>query len=263
MCLDLGLAGVACAVAGSSKGLGRAVAEALANEGARVAICSRDQSAIGTAAEEISKETGSEVHPVVADVSTKEGAESFIDEAVIALGGLQVLVCNSGGPPPGMPESFDDEAWLNAIDLIFLSTVRMVRRALPHLLESEWSRVVAITSSFVRQPVAHMALSSATRSASTSFLKTLSLTHADKGLTVNTVIPGQLLTDRLAVLSGAPEEAGPSHEAFRSIVEQIPAGRLGDPAELGAAVAFLCSKKASFINGVNLPVDGGHLRAVF
>lgn len=256
--MDLGLEGVPCAVSGASRGLGYAVAMELAREGAAVAICSRDRAAIEKAAETI----GPRAIPIVADVSTPEGASDFIESAARGLGGLQVLVTNAGGPPPGYPSKHDDSAWLDAYELNFLSAVRMIRAALPYLEQTRWGRIVCITSNVVKQPDPSLSLSSAVRSATTAFAKTLAAEVASRNITVNCVMPGQIVTDRLRSLAGAPGDAGPEHPSFSEMITRIPAARLGRPEELAASVAFLCSERASFINGVNLAVDGGFLRSL-
>lgn len=261
--MDFGLTGVSAAVAGASRGLGFAVSLELAWEGAPVAICSRDASAVKDAAERITNETGSSAHAIVADVATANGAQTFIDEAVSAMGGLQVLVTNAGGPPAGRSLDFDDDAWLGAFELNCLSAVRMVRAALPHLEASAWGRVLMITSTSPKQPIANLALSNAVRAATTGFAKSLSQELAGTSITVNCLMPGQILTDRLRSLVGAPQDAGPDHPAFAEMARQIPAGRVGTTEEFAAVAAFLCSQRASFVNGVSLAVDGGYLKGLF
>lgn len=260
--MDLGLTDVPAAVAGASKGLGYAVALELAKEGARVSICSRDAERVKAAASTIEKQTGAQVHPIVADVARVEGAEGFVSEAAAALGGLQILVANAGGPNPATAANASDEEWREAIDLNFLSTVRMVRSSLPFLREGPFGRVVCITSISVKQPMANLVFSNAVRSATTSFAKTLSMEVGSDNITVNCVLPGQIATDRLRFLSGAPEDAGPDHPAFRTMAAQIPMGRIGTPEEFAAVVAFLCSKRASFLNGVAIQVDGGYFKGL-
>jgi 3-oxoacyl-[acyl-carrier protein] reductase len=255
--VDLGLSGVPVAVAAASRGLGFAVARELAAEGARVAICSRDRRAASAAAASIRDSTGGEVHAREADVSTAEGAAGFVEGAVAALGGLQVLVCNAGGPTPGAATDFDDEAWLRAFELNFLSAVRLVRAALPHLLQRPWGRVLCITSVSVRQPIPNLALSNAVRLATTGFAKTLAAEVGGRGITVNCLLPGSIATDRLRSLAGAPPGAGPDHPAYAAMAAEVPLRRVGAPEEFGAVAAFLCSARASFVNGVNLQVDGG------
>ncbi|MGH9194449.1 MAG: SDR family oxidoreductase [Acidimicrobiia bacterium] len=260
--MDLGLKEVPAAVAGASKGLGYAVALELATEGARVAICSRDSERIKTAASSIEKQTGAQVHPIVADVSKPDGAESFVNEAATALGGLQVLVANAGGPNPAAASTATDQEWLEALDLNFLSAVRMVRSCLPYLKAAPFGRVVCITSISVKQPMSNLVFSNAVRSATTSFAKTLSMEVGADNITVNCVLPGQIATDRLRYLSGAPADAGPDHPAFQAMASQIPMGRIGTPEEFAAVVTFLCSARASFLSGVALQVDGGYFKGL-
>ncbi|MGH2811211.1 MAG: SDR family oxidoreductase [Actinomycetota bacterium] len=261
--MDLGLVGVPAAVAGASRGLGYATALELAREGAEVFICSRDGGAAEGAATAIQGATGAEVRGVAADVSTPEGAEGFIEAAVEKMGGLQVLITNSGGPPPSSAAEAGDGDWLGALDLNFLSAVRLVRSALPHLRSRAWGRIVCITSVAAKQPVPNLALSNSARAATTAFAKTLAEEVAGSSITVNCVMPGQILTDRLRTLSGAPPDAGSDHPAFKDLVARIPAGRIGSPEEFAAAVTFLCSERASFVNGVALQVDGGFFRGLF
>lgn len=260
--MDLGLTGVPAAVAGASKGLGYAVALELAREGARVAICSRNAESIKQAASSLEEAAGGEAHPIVADVSDAEDAIRFIEESAARLGGLQVLVANAGGPPPGSASSFDDSSWMAAFNLNFLSAVRMARAALPHLQQNPWGRIICITSIAVKQPAQGLALSNAVRAATTGFAKTLAGEVGALGITVNCVLPGQIATDRLRSLSGAPPDAGPDHPAFAEMAQQIPVGRVGSPEEFAAVVTFLCSARASFVNGASLQVDGGFYRGL-
>jgi len=260
--MDLGLHGASCAVAGASRGLGYAIALELAREGARVAICSRDRASIELAAERIRAETSSEVLAVTADVSNSPEAARFVDEAADAFGALQVMVTNSGGPQPGLPDSFEEADWRAALELNFFSSVSLATAALAHIRKQSWGRIVLITSSVVKQPDPNLSLSSAARSAVTAFAKTLATTVARDGITVNCVMPGQIATDRLGSLAGAPPGAPADHPAFSEMAAQIPVGRVGEPSEFAAAVAFLCSKRASFINGVALQIDGGFIRSL-
>ena len=259
--MDLGLSGVPAAVAAASRGLGFAVARELAAEGARVAICSRDPQAVAAAGASIGA-GGAEVHALTADISTAEGAGSFVEGAVERLGGLQVLVVNAGGPTPGLASAFGDEAWLQAFELNFLSAVRLVRAALPHLEQRPWGRILCITSVSVRQPIPNLALSNAIRLATTGFAKTLAGEVGHRRITVNCLLPGSIATERLRSLAGAPAEAGPDHPAYASMAAEIPLRRVGSPEEFAAVAAFLCSARASFVNGVNLQVDGGLLRGL-
>ncbi len=241
--MDLGIAGRTAAVAGASSGLGFASARALAAEGVKVAICGRDRERIEAAAARIDGAV-----PLVADVSTVEGATGFVEAAAEALGRVDILVPNAGGPPAGTFASTPLDAYAPALELNLLSTVAMCEAAVPAMCERGWGRVVAITSVSVRQPIAQLILSNTARAGVTGFLKTLALEVASKGVTVNSVQPGLHATDRLTSLYG-----GDTSAAARG----VPAGEVGDPDDFGAVVAFLCSEHARFVVGAAVPVDGG------
>ena len=243
--MDLGIAGRTAAVAGASSGLGLAAARALAAEGVRVAICGRDRERIEAAAAGVDGTV-----PLVADVSTSAGATGFVEAAAEALGRVDILVPNAGGPPPGTFETTPLEAYLPALELNLLSTVAMCRAAVPAMCERGWGRVVAITSVSVRQPIGSLILSNTARAGVTGFLKTLALEVAGRGVTVNSVQPGLHLTDRARALYGDERAAAAAGAG-------VPAGSLGDPDDFGAVVAFLCSAPARFVVGAALPVDGG------
>jgi 3-oxoacyl-[acyl-carrier protein] reductase len=245
--LDLGLSGRRALVTAASKGLGRACAATLIAEGARVFISSRSPEA---AAHEIGA-----VGSVGADVSVEGEPERIVAAAVEALGGLDVLIVNAGGPPPGKFQDVGLAAWETAYRLTLMSAVRLVRAALPALKESDQARIVFIGSISVRQPIANLALSNSLRGAVTGMAKTLSLELASDRITVNTVAPDAILTDRIRQLAG-------SEEGVRAMAERAPMRRLGTPEEFAAAVVFLCSRQAAYISGQTLGVDGGSLRGV-
>jgi 3-oxoacyl-[acyl-carrier protein] reductase len=241
--VDLGLDGRTAAVAAASAGLGFASAAALAAEGVRVAICGRDRARIDAAAAQIGHAIG-----LVADVSSPAGATGFVAAATEALGHVDILVTNAGGPPAGTFASTDLEAYGPALDLNLMSVVAMCKAAVDPMRARHWGRVVAITSISVRQPIGTLILSNTARAGATAFLKTLAREVAADGVTVNSVQPGLHATDRLKQLHG-----GDTAGAARG----IPAGVVGDPADFGAIVAFLCSEHASFVTGAAVPVDGG------
>ena len=241
--MNLNLQGRRAAVAAATKGLGFAAACALAEEGARVAICGRDA---GRVEEAVSRIRGDAIG-IVADVSTPPGARGFIEKAAERLEGIDILVCNAGGPPPGAPLATDVAGYLHALNLNLLSTISMCASCVPGMRSRGWGRVVAITSHAVREPSAPIAASSTARAAATAYLKVLSSEIAKDGVTVNSLQPGTHDTDRLRDLQ----------VDTAAIARSIPARTLGSPERFGYIVAFLCSDQASFITGTSLLVDGG------
>lgn len=242
--MDLGLQGKRAAVAAGSAGLGLGSARALVADGARVVICGRDANRVEAAAAAL----GPSCVPLVADVGSAAGGAAFVAEATEALGGLDILVTNAGGPPPGTFESTDVSLYAGALELNLLSVVGMCKAAVPAMQARGWGRVVAITSVAVRQPMPNLILSNTARSGVTGFLKTLAREVAKDGITVNTVQPGIHATDRVAQVYG---------DALDAAAMGIPAGFVGDPDDFGTVVAFLCSEQARFVTGVHIPVDGG------
>lgn len=257
--MDLGLDGKAAAVMAASQGLGRATAQALAGEGARVAICARTRSTLEQTAEEIEAETGSQIVPIVADVSTPEGPGDFVEAAAEAFGGLDVLVTNKGGPPPGMFTDIADEDWQAGFELVVLSYVRAVRAALPYLADGEGGAVVAIESTSVKQPIDNLLLSTALRPSVVAASKALACQHGEDGVRFNVVLPGSMATDRIEDLVHdiADRQGITPDQAREQRFKGIPIGRFGQPIELGRAIAFLASPAASYITGGVYPVDGG------
>jgi 3-oxoacyl-[acyl-carrier protein] reductase len=256
--MDLELEGAAAAVMAASKGLGRSAAEALAAEGADVAICARGEEQLSATADEIADATGAHVEAVPADVSDADDVRAFVEAAVDAFGGLDVLVANKGGPPPGGFDAIADDDWQAGFELVVLSYVRAVRAALPHLREGGGS-VVAIESTSVKRPIDGLLLSNALRPSVVATSKTLAREHADEDVRFNVVLPGSMDTDRLTQLFEAEAEGSSrSVEEVRSAWEaDIPADRLGRPGELGDVICFLASPKASYVTGGVYPVDGG------
>jgi 3-oxoacyl-[acyl-carrier protein] reductase len=246
--LDLGLTGTRALVTAASKGLGKACAAALAQEGARVLIVSRHEQDLARVQGEISASGH-----LALDLAEPESPARAVQAAVDTLGGLDILVCNAGGPPPGTFESTPLELWDSGYQLTLMSAVRLAKAAMPHLKESGRGRIVNITSLSVRQPVANLVLSNAFRSALTAAAKTLSAELAPFGATVNNLAPGMVLTDRIRQLYG---------DDLESLEKSIPMCRLGRPDEFGAACAFLCSLQAGYITGQTVGVDGGAVRGV-
>lgn len=246
--MDLGLEGTRALVTAASKGLGRACAEALAAEGARVFIVSRDDALLS----EVERKIGAVGH-LPADLSQPAEPAAIVNAAVEALGGLDILVCNAGGPPPGSFESTPLEGWAVGYNLTLMSAVRLTRAALPYLKQSGRGRIVNITSMSVRQPIANIVLSNAFRAAVTAAAKTLSTEIAPYGITVNNLAPGIILTDRARQL----------YMDLEAAARDVPVGRLGTPEEFGAACAFLCSAQAGYITGQTLGIDGGAVKGVY
>ena len=246
--MELGIRGKRAAVAASSKGLGLGAALSLAAEGAHVVVSSRTQSSVDEAVARIVAAGGSAIG-VVADVSTGDGGAAFVTAAAEALGGpLEILVTNAGGPPPGTFATTDLDAYPAALELNLLSVVGMCKAAVPTMITAGWGRVVAITSVSVRQPVAQLILSNTARAGVTGFLKTLAREVASHAITVNSLQPGSHATDRLYAVYGSD---------LSGVASVVPAGVVGDPADFGEVVAFLCSQQARFITGAHIPVDGG------
>jgi 3-oxoacyl-[acyl-carrier protein] reductase len=245
-------------VCAASKGLGRASAEALARDGFRVAICARGRDALAETERALAA-SGADVLAVAADLSNAADVDRVFQQTVDRFGGLDVLVTNSGGPPSGPFMAFDERAWIQAIDTLLLSVVRLCRGAIPLMQARGGGRIIHITSISVKQPIAGLVLSNALRSAVTSLAKTLSLELAKDRILVNCVAPGYTRTDRVVELSQAAalREGITAQEADDRIVSQIPLGRMGTPEEFAAVVAFLASPAASFLTGVTIPVDGG------
>jgi len=242
--MDLGLNGRRAAVAAASAGLGFASAMALAAEGAQVVICGRDRARIDDAAARIGHGCIALVH----DVSDAAGGMAFIAAATEALGGLDIVVANGGGPPAGTFESTSLEAYDSALDLSLMSVVGMARASIPAMQRHGWGRFVAITSVSVRQPIPTLILSNTARAGVTGFLKTVAREVAKDGVTVNSVQPGLHATDRVTSLYGPDASAAATG---------IPAGVIGDPADFGGVVTFLCSDQAKFVTGLQMHVDGG------
>lgn len=262
--MNLGLEGRRAFVAGSSSGMGRAVAGGLLAEGAQVVINGRGAAKLEHTRAELEKAHGPHVHAVVADVGSGDGAAAAVREAVTRLGGLDVLVTNSGGPPAGLFESLDDQAWRSAVELLLLSRVRMVREALPHLRKSSQPRIVHMESLTVKQPIHGLVLSNAVRAAVVGLGKSLSQELAGAGILVNVVAPGIVDTDRVRELdeANAAAQNRPLAEVAAERAKTIPLGRMGRPDEVANLIVFLASARASYITGTTIAVDGGLIRGV-
>jgi 3-oxoacyl-[acyl-carrier protein] reductase len=262
--MDLELRGKVALVTAASKGLGRATATQLAREGARVMISSRGEEQLRATAEEIREATGAQVEHCVADVSDADDLARLLAETQSRLGGVDVLVNNAGGPPPGGFDALDDAAWQAAFELNVLSSVRLIRGVLPHMREQRSGRIVTIASSSIKQPIENLLLSNTYRVALVGLSKSLATEFAPDGILINTLGPGRIATDRVAGLdAGRASAAGTSVEEVRAQAEKgIPLGRYGTAEEFGKVAAFLVSGANTYLTGQAFLVDGGMVRAL-
>jgi 3-oxoacyl-[acyl-carrier protein] reductase len=255
--LDLGIANRVALVMGASKGIGRAAAESLAREGARVAAVSRSRDRIEDAAAQIGSETGAEVRPFTADTDTPETMPELVQSVREALGPVEILVVNTGGPPPGDPLSFGRDQWEAAYRSLVLAPQALIEAVVPDMRARGWGRIVNVTSTSTKEPIPGLLLSNSHRMAAVGALKTLSRELGREGILLNSVAPGRIATERIASMIGTPLD-----ELRSQPQPDVPVGRLGEPQEMGDVIAFLCSERASYVTGVNLMVDGGLTRGV-
>ncbi|HEY2376595.1 MAG TPA: SDR family oxidoreductase [Gemmatimonadaceae bacterium] len=262
--MDLGLRGKTALVAAASRGLGRAIAEALAAEGASLVICARGADALDKARHAIVERTGVEVDAVAADVSTEEGITRVWQHARKRLGHVDILVTNAGGPPSGPFETHAWKIWQEAVELTLRSAVELTRLVLPDMKERRWGRILHVTSIAVKQPVDGLMLSNSIRAAVTGFARTLANEVAPYGVTVNSMLPGYTRTERVEQLNTATasREGISVDDVSRRIEAQIPMRRLGEPHEFAALATFLASEQASYITGQSIAVDGGWIRSL-
>ena len=262
--MDLGLKGKVALVAAASRGLGRAVAQELAAEGALLVICSRNAEAIKQTAEEITTSTNAEVLALPCDVSNLDEVTGLVQSGLARFGLIDILVTNAGGPPAGKFETFDSEAWESASRLTLYSAVELARQVLPGMKERGWGRILNITSIAVKQPVENLMLSNSLRAAVTGFARTLANEVAEFGVTVNNILPGYTRTERVEELARmmAEKEGIRPDEFIARWEKQIPTRRLGEPREFAALAAFLVSERASYITGTSIQVDGGWVRGL-
>jgi 3-oxoacyl-[acyl-carrier protein] reductase len=262
--MQLGLHNKIAMIAGASRGLGFAVARALAQEGVKVSISSRTAEASGAAAEKIRAETGADILSVAADVTSAEALTNWHKATLDRFGGLDLLYTNSGGPPPGPALQFDDAAWQKAFELLLLSAVRMVRLAVPPMDARGGGAIVFPTSSAVREPIGNLALSTIVRTSVSALAKTLSVELAPKKIRVNQLIPGRIATGRVQEIDddNARRAGITVPEQQQRVFATIPMSRYGDPAEFASAAVFLLSDAASYITGASLQVDGGLIRGI-
>lgn len=263
--MDLGIKNRIALVAASSQGLGRAVAFSLANEGVHLAICARDQKSITTTAEEIRTKTGVTVLPIVADVSSSSDIDTLVDETVKEFGKIDILVNNAGGPPTGTLSALPDSEWERGFQLTMMSMVRLTKAVLPIMVKEQWGRVLSIVSIAAKEPINDLLVSSTLRPGILGISKVLANQYGQFNITVNTVCPGYILTQRQEELSQsrAAETKLSMEEYLADRARDIPIGRLGNPEELGDVITFLASMRASYINGANIVVDGGQVKGIY
>jgi 3-oxoacyl-[acyl-carrier protein] reductase len=262
--MDLGLTGRVAIIAAASKGLGRAVAEELAREGAHIAICARTPGTLVETAAQIQKSTGHEVFHQALDVTDSAAVRSFVSAVEGRFGRIDICVTNSGGPPSNSFKNTRPEDWRSAVELLLMSTVSFARETLPRMQKNKWGRLITITSSAVKQPVDGLLLSNSVRAAVTGLARTLANEYAADGITVNNVCPGYTRTARLDGLAStvSARTGAKPEEAFAGWEREIPARRLGTPQEFAAVVAFLASERASYVTGSSIAVDGGLVRSL-
>lgn len=237
--MELGLRGRVALVCGGTRGIGRAVADALTSEGAKVAINGRKNA------------------PFTADVSVPDQAVGLVERVAKEFGRLDILFCNAGGPPAAAFKDQPADAWQRAIELNLLSTINLARTAVPIMLKAKWGRIICLTSLVAKQPLPGLILSTTARAGVLGFSKALSDEVAKDGITVNSICPGFIATERVEELQRAKPEM------MKQTIAQIPMGRIGTPEELASAVTFLASEPASYITGAVLQVDGGFIRSIF
>lgn len=263
--MDLELNGKIAIVGGSSKGIGYAAARSIASEGANVTIVARHADELEAAATALRAQSGADaVLAVVGDLANPDDIQRVYDETVARWGRVDIVVNNLGGPPPGDLMDFTDDQWQSAFDLSFSSAMRMNRLVLPGMIERNHGRIIAVLSKTIKEPEDRLGLSTVARSALSSYSKLLAQEVAANGITVNNVLPGSVATGRLQSVIGmqakANERTVPEQEAFR--LASVPAGRFGDPDELGDLIAFLASGRAGFITAQNIAADGGQIKGL-
>lgn len=263
--MELGITGKKALVCAASKGLGRAIAEALANEGVDIFLCARDESALQDVAERIKADFEVKCHVKACDLTIDSERDQLVDAVRKEFSSIDILVHNVGGPKTSAAEETSVEDWRSGFNQLFVPIVDLNQRFLDGMKQKKWGRIVAVTSLSVMEPISGLTISNGMRSAVTALLKTLSDEIARHGITVNCVAPGLVATDRTEQLMEArvAKSGQPKDDYMKEYLKSIPAGRLGDPAEFGASVAFLCSQQAGYITGSTLCVDGGKRRSTY
>lgn len=263
--MDLGIQGKKALVCASSKGLGKASAISLAQEGVEVFLCSRSEDSLKPVAEEIETLTGKKPAYFACDLSSADGRDALVAKVTETFGTLDILVHNTGGPPPTSVEDTTQDAWQEGFEANFLSITHLNNAFLPAMKQQGWGRIVTVTSLSPLQPIPDLAVSNGIRSAVTAMLKTLSNEVAKDGVTVNCIAPGIIHTDRTEgrIQAHQKKYGGEREDILANYAKEIPVGRLGSPDEFGDIVAFICSKQASYITGSSICVDGGKRKSTF
>ena len=263
--MDLGIKNKVALVTASSKGLGKAVAERLSLEGAKVIICARNKDKLLETQKEMESKTKNIVKAFECDVTNFNQVTRMIEDIIKEFGAIDILVCNAGGPPAGMAVDFNVDDYRNALELNLLSTINLCNKVVPYMKKKQWGRIINLTSVSVKQPIDNLILSNTSRTGVIGFSKSLSNQVAPFGITVNSVCPGYTKTQRVENLAKSYEKNGKGtiQDFYYSIKKTIPMNRLGTPRELANAVTFLASEGAGYITGVALQVDGGYVKSLF
>jgi 3-oxoacyl-[acyl-carrier protein] reductase len=262
--MELGLRGKVALVAGSSQGLGRAIAEELASEGAAVVLCARNEARLRQVRDDIAQRTGATVGAIVADLAQEGAGRRAVEQALAEQGRIDILVTNAGGPPAGPFEEHDALAWRSAFQLTLMSVVELIQAAVPAMKARGHGRILNVTSIAVKQPVDGLVLSNSLRAGVTGMARTLANELAPHGITVNNLLPGYTRTERVLELARAQatRRGGTVEAVIAGWQDEIPAGRLGEARELAALAAFLASERAGYITAQSIAVDGGWIKGL-